>query len=467
MKKIYLLSIITLLAFISSCKKDTSLGADILPKDDLLNVKFSDTFSLFSKTLTDTFLRSDKLAKNYLGVINDSKFGFQKASIVMELDKPNTVYDDTLNTSYTVDSVVLFLRYTSFYGDTTVPQSFDVSTISNKINETSLYYSNTTQFPASSYLGGLSNYYFTPNSNPVHLNRTDSVGITRVLRVKLNSSLGNTIIGLGQNTLRDSAAFKNAFPGIIIENSTSNGKGMAEVDINSSYSSIAIFYKDKYGASKDMRLYTSLLRNTSGILSSKPNGVNLFSNILSTDIQNTTASGLVSDSVNYILGQGGSLVRLSLPTLGNLGKIAVNKAVISVNQIQQNANSLAPPNYLILLKRNSAGNLDVLATSDGVGILDSTSIDNLGNKIVRYDFNITRYIQAISTGSEINSDLYITTYRSGGTDGTINALSTYSVFINGAAVPFSYTPSRMIIAGPNYSDARYKMKLNLTYTLIK
>src|SRR4051812_8671972 len=96
MRKFYLLSIITLLSFISACKKDSSIGADLLPPSDLLNVKFTDTFSVNAKTLADTFLRTDKLAKNFLGVINDPTFGFQKASVALELDRPNIVYDDTL-----------------------------------------------------------------------------------------------------------------------------------------------------------------------------------------------------------------------------------------------------------------------------------------------------------------------------------------------------------------------------------
>ena len=466
MKQIYSLSIITLLIFISSCKKDNSIGADILPGDDLLNVRFSDTFTLNSKTLADTFLRSDKLAKNYLGVINDGLFGFQKASIAMELDKPNTVYDDTLMTTFTVDSVVLFLKYNSIYGDTTVPQSFDVSTISNKINETQPYFSNSSLFPGTGVIGSLSNYLYTPTTNPVHTSRTDSVGTTGILRVRLNSSLGTSILSLGQNVLRDSSLFKNAFPGILIENATNSGKSMAEIDISSAYSSIAIFYKDKYAVAKDMRLYTSLLKNNSGSITTRVNGINLFSNTLPSGIQNVVNSGFISDSINYILGQGGTTVKLSLPTLTNLGRVAVNKAVISLTQIAQNSQSeYITPYYLALLKRNSSGNLDVLSTGDGVGILDTTGTDGFGNRIARYNFNITKYVQAISVGNETNTDLYIATYRSGGTDGTINVLN--SILSNGSVVNVGYAPYRVIVAGANYSDPRYKMKLNLTYTLIE
>ena len=463
MKKCSFLTIITLLVFISSCKKDTNIGADILPPDDLLNVKFTDTLTLYSKTLADTFLRTDKLAKNYLGVINDIKFGTQKASIVMELDKPTSVYDDTLNTSYTIDSVVLFLKYSSIYGDTTEPQSFEVSTIGNKINENSAYYYNTTQFPSTGLIGSVSNYLFTPTTNKVHTTISDTVGVAGILRIKLDNSVGNTIINLGQSVLRDSAAFKNAFPGIRIENSNNLGRAMAEIDLNSLYSSIAIFYKDKYGTKKDMRLFTSIVKYTNGVAGTRVNGINLFSNTLSSALQNTIASGELSDSISYVLGQGGATIKISMPTISNLGNIAVNKAVVAMAQIIPNASNLNTPYYLVLLKHNNDGHLDVLPTGDGVGILDTTTTDGFGNKIARYNFNITKYVQAVANGTISNTDLYSGTYRFAGTDGTVNVLNS---IVNGTVLSIGYSPARVIVAGANHSDARYKMKINLTYTKI-
>ena len=463
MKRIYLVSIIAILTFLSSCKKDTSIGADILPQDDLLNVKFTDTLTVFSKSLADTFLRTDKLSKNYLGVINDPLFGFQKASIAVELDRPNDVYDDTLMTSYTVDSVVLFLKYSYIYGDTTVPQSFDVSTISNKIIETSPYYSNSSLFPPTGIIGSVSNYLFTPTTNPVATSRTDTGGVTGILRIKINNSVGHTILDLKQTILRDSSLFKNAFPGILIENATNAGKAMAEIDISSGFSALAIFYKDKNGDAKDMKLFTSILNYNTGSNSTRVNGVNLFTNSFASAVQNTVASGLESDSVNYVLGQAGTLLRISLPTLNNVGRVAVNKATILLSQIQANTSPLTTPFYLVLLKRNAAGNIDILPTGDGVGILDTTTTDDFGNKVARYSFNVSKYIQAVATGNESNSDLYVATYRFTGTDRTVNILNS---IVNGSVLNIGFTPSRIIVAGANYSDPRYKLKLNLTYTKI-
>ncbi|HNE50316.1 MAG TPA: DUF4270 family protein [Chitinophagales bacterium] len=464
MKRIYFSLLILLIAFVAGCKKDSSIGADILPGDDLLNVRHTDTLTVNSKTIADSFLRTDKLAKNYLGVINDTKFGFQQASIVMELDKPTAVYDDTLNTTYTIDSVVMFLKYNSVYGDTTVPQSFDVSTIGNKINENQAYYSNTTAFPATGNLGGVSNYYFTPTTNPVHISTSDTVGLPSIVRIKLNNTLGNTIMSLGQTVLRDSSLFKNAFPGVRVDNSTTIGKAMAEVDLSSPLTSIAIFYKDKYNKAKEMRMYSAIVKYTNGVAGTRVNGINLFSNTLSGDVQNTISSGQMTDSINYILGQGGTLLKLSLPTLPNLGKIAVNQAVITVAQVMQNSNlNYTCPFYFIILKRNADGNLDILSTGDGGSIIDTSGVDIFGNKIARYNFNISKYMQSISVGTTNNTDLYLATYRYAGADGTVNVLNS----IGTPSINIGYIPSRVIVAGSNYSDPRFKLKFNLTYTLIR
>lgn len=480
MKKSYLITILAILALLASCKKDTTIGADILPSDDLLNAKYTDTFTMFSKTLNDTFMRTDKLAKNYLGVINDPIFGFQKASIVLELNRPNTVYDDTLG-PFTADSVVLLLRYNSIYGDTIVAQDFTVSTINNKIDETSVYYSNNTAFPASSTIGTLSNYHFVP-SNKVIVSNTDTVGANFMMRVPLNPSLGNTILNFGQNTLRDSLSFKNAFPAIRIENTTNSGKCMAEIDLNSPYSGIVIYYKNKYGVKKEMRLYTTISRAVNGTLISKPNSINLFDKTLSSTVNNVINSGLQSDSINYFLGQSGTTIKLSLPTINNQGKIAVNKAQIVVTQIIQNSdNDLTTPYIFLLLKQNTSGNLDIIPTAqsfltstglqyssaEGIGIVDSVGVDVFGNKYVRCNINLTKYIQNITNGTETNSDLYLAMYRSGGTDGATNTLNSYAIINNGTFAQFSYIPSRIIVAGANYSDARYKMKFNLMYSKIE
>jgi hypothetical protein len=477
MKKIYLLITIAVLTFIAACKKDNTIGADLLPSDDLLNAKFSDTFSLNVKTLDDVALRTDKLSRNYLGVITDAKFGFQKASIAMELDRPTNIFDDTLG-PFLVDSVVLLLKYNSIYGDTLTNQSFWVNPLATAINESQSYLSNFNPVITAT-VGTLNNYLYTPTRNPVQTSATDTTGIVGLLRIKLNDAFGQQIMNLGQNTLRDSTLFKNAFNGILVENTNTYGNAMAEIDLASVYSSLNIYYKNKYGVTKQSKLFPNLYRAVNGSITTQTNSVNIFSKTLSPTVNTVIGSGQTSDSINYLLGQGGTLIKINLPTLANLGKVAVNKAVLQITQIIPNTQtSFETPYNLALLKRNTTtGELELLPTSnvtnthntalEDIGYIDSIATDLAGNKMVRYSIKMTKYIQNISKGIETNTDLYIATYKSGGTDGSTNILSVYNVLKYPYIVPFSYNPTRFIFAGSNYSDNRYKMKLNLTYTEIK
>ncbi|MFN8282203.1 MAG: DUF4270 family protein [Chitinophagales bacterium] len=471
MKKLYYLLILFVVT-IGACKKETGIGADLLPGNDLLFAKNVDTFTLYTKTIADTALRSDKLSKVYLGVLNDPIFGFQKSSFAIELDRGDIIYDDTLRpvSGYTVDSVLLFLKFNGIYGDSLVAQDFNVSVLSSPINESSVYYSNNTTFTPTTLLGNVTNYKFVP-TRTTSLTATDTAGTAQIFRVPLNSSYFQNL--LNNNTasqLRDSLNFKtNILPGLFIENSSSSGNAMIEMDLSSAFSCVTIFYKDKYAKQHAMKLKTSQLANISGTLASRQNGINFFNATFSPAMQNVVSSGLASDSVNYILGQGGSLVKLSLPTIGNLGKVAVNKAVLSVTQIISNTTKdFYTPYPLIVLKRNSSGILDILPTystllnyAEGASLPDSVGTDGSGNKIVRYNLNITKYIQALSLGTQDNSDLYLGTYRSGGTNGTVNAMNTTALNIS------NYVPYRAVVAGSTYSDARYKMKLNIIYTLLK
>ncbi len=456
---------------IASCKKETSIGADLLPPTDLLNARSSDTFTLLTKTIADPSVRSDKLAKNYLGKIIDPIFGTQTAKIVVELDRGDIIYDDTLKVggaTYTLDSVVLFLRYNGAYGDTLIGQDFTVSSINANINESVIYNSDNTTFTANQLLGSATDYKFKP-SQKVSLTPADTFGTSNIIRINLDNNLAffQNLINLPAAQLRDSLFFKNYFPGIIIENTSgSNGKAMAEVDLTNINSGISIFYKDKYNKNKIMKLNTSILRVVNSVLATKVNAINLFSNNLSSEVQNNIASPLLSDSIHYSLSQAGTLVKISLPTIKNIGKVAVNKAVLTITQLLQNDSpkNLTTPFSFSVLKTDANGKLDFLPKAiqytEGTGTSDSVFTDNMGNKIIAYKINLTKYIQDILLNTETNSDIYLATYRSGGILGSENNL--FSSTIN-----FGYIPSRIIFGGAHHSNPLYRMKLNIIYTELK
>jgi hypothetical protein len=193
---------------------------------------------------------------------------------------------------------------------------------------------------------------------------------------------------------------------LFIENASLNGNAMAEFDFNSIYSGLYIYFKDKNNNSKDIRLQTYIYGYINGVVSQKKRSVNLYQNTLSPQVQSAIASTAISDSIIYFLGQSGTRVKISLPTIANLGKQTINLATIELTQMEDNSiGSYSKPQSLFLLKRNSSGDLAILPTNEGVAIFDTTATDDFGRKITRYRFNITRYMQTLVSGSGTNSDL--------------------------------------------------------------
>lgn len=467
MKKLLPVLLAIFSIYISACKKDSKIGANLLPTSDLSNAIFTDSFTLNAKTVADTFLRTDKLVKNYLGVLNDPQFGFQKANVALELDRPNVVFSDSLG-PFVVDSAYLLLKYTSVYGDTTVAQDFQVSELNTNVNPDLKYYSDNTSFSGTTILGSLSSYKITPSRKETYT-RTDTVGVSSSIKIPISTSFAQSILNLPDSILSDTILFRTHIKGLFLENSSLNGNAMAELDLASIYSGLYIYFKDKYNNTKETKLQTFIYKYLNGVVSQKEFCVNQFQNTLTPQLNSIISSTASNDSILYFLGQGATRIKVELPTINNLGKQTINLATIELTQIGNNSNTgYSVPQSLFLLKRNSAGNLAILPTNEGLAIFDTTATDDFGNKITRYRISITKYIQALISGTESNTELYITNYPPPGVDVTYNLLSsTLKALAKTTTDYYGYAPERVKLAGSTHSDSRYKMKLKLYYTLLK
>ena len=122
-----------------SCTKldTTTLGTDVIPVVDNINT-FADTLNIVSTqgifNDTSTISSTDDHA---LGLItNDELFGQTDASIYFQL-KPRFYpyyYGQANDTVIGIDSIVLALKYRGFYGDSTIPQTLQVSEVSQSAN---------------------------------------------------------------------------------------------------------------------------------------------------------------------------------------------------------------------------------------------------------------------------------------------------------------------------------------------
>ncbi|MCB9032500.1 MAG: DUF4270 family protein [Chitinophagales bacterium] len=447
MKQLIAILLISLLAF--SCKKSEDIGANLLPGDDLLNVVSVDTFSLFTKTVSETPFRTDKMNFNFLGYINDAIFGTSNAKLALQINMPSGIPNDSLG-PFTIDSVFLYLKYSSVYGDTTTPVNFTVKKLNVKLNEYLPYYSNESSIVGVQTVGSNSNYYFEP-AKAVSSGLNDTAGVSSLLKIPLYTSYANEFvsqIGSSDSVLSKLSVFQDRFVGLMVE-AANSANIMAKVDLSSSYSRMIIFVKDRNNTTHALSFPTKFAYIVGNSVTTLSNSINLYNHGLSSTINNAVSSSNESDSIVYISGESSVLTEVKFPTVSNFGIKAINKAVLTFNQYQDNSNGNFKLPALLYLYDNNAYNANLLASAT----LDSTTIN--GTQIYQYNFNITSLIQRVSVGNSTINKAYISTKFLAGTDPNYNLASNVG-----------YAPNRVILAGSTTSNLTLKPVLKIIYTPI-
>ncbi|MDR2868350.1 MAG: DUF4270 domain-containing protein, partial [Bacteroidales bacterium] len=137
MKKIILSAFVLILAIgFFSCNKETnSIGLGLL--DDQLGTDFSDTTTLVAYSEKEDSLLTLQ-ANNLLGVLNDPVFGQTKSSIYTKILLKST--STNFGTAPVIDSLVLTLAYSGYYGDTTQQIPIRVYRLTDPISSSPSYY---------------------------------------------------------------------------------------------------------------------------------------------------------------------------------------------------------------------------------------------------------------------------------------------------------------------------------------
>src|SRR6185312_4701501 len=163
-KYIVVVVLLGLLSFFTSCQKDSGVGSNILPANDILGAYVSDTTTILSSIKLKDSILSNSTSLYLLGSYNDPVFGTTKASVYTQVLPPGFSASYSFGPGCVLDSVVLVLPYnvygTNVYGSLS-PQTFVVDSF----------------------------FYDTAEGK---------VGFTSQLRIKLNNSYGQLL--LNQNT---------------------------------------------------------------------------------------------------------------------------------------------------------------------------------------------------------------------------------------------------------------------------
>jgi hypothetical protein len=398
--KIFQITLLTLIVIIAgSCQKEVlKLGADILPSSDFVSIKSVDTLSVFSYTMLDDSIRTDKALYSYLGQVQDPYFGTTTAGFVTQI-RLNRVWEKA---AFTVDSMKLYLHLVGNKGWTTdAVQSFSIYEIPDQIYNDAAYYSTTRLDTTSGFK--LRHIQFPKL-------RTDT--LINDIEIKLPGngvSLGNYIVRdtsklFYSNVVPD---FRSYFKGLYFQMDPSSDPLLVTLslvwDQQTFYNYFVLFGHDAEGT------YVEYSFN----LDAK--SVNAYYNRFTHDYTTATLGDKMAhrnttyrDTLSYLQGLNGVYTKVSFPGLtklkndATLGKVAINKARLVVpfkfkkTETEFYINSL-PQNLYLRYKVKDGSRYDVTdylmasTTNDASHTFFDGAIDTVANV---YNFNIPAFVQA-------------------------------------------------------------------------
>lgn len=254
MRKLHWLVIAFFFSFFGCTKiETTNIGSGLIPPIDGVTT-LDTTLDVYTNNYIDNISELTKVYKqddHVIGIINnDPLFGKTSAKAYFEL-KP-TSYPVSLpgGSSLVANFVVLILSYKGQYGDTTLPQNWEVRELEERMKNNSNY-AVKTSFETGELLG----------SKTIDIRKfRDSVknpyeNSNNQIRIKLSSAFANRLMkqynSLPGNAYQNDSIFRQNFRGFAVTPAAgSPGNALIRINLLDTNTKLALCYKFKSSESK-------------------------------------------------------------------------------------------------------------------------------------------------------------------------------------------------------------------------
>lgn len=374
MKYLFLFSLFSII--VASCTDPQVIGLEVQPESDKISISSLDDSNPFSlATKSADSVRTDEPLVALLGNYESSNFKDVSASFSTQLLLSQNAVD--FGSSPVLDSAILSLVYSSYYGDTTIEMGIKIEQLDEAIHYDSSYYSNEvlTASPFSTPL----EYSFFPRPNTSVIADGDTVGQT-VLKINVDQ-IGQMILDAGTDNLVDNPAFLSFFKGLKISPSDNVSSSILYFNLKDAGSKLTIYYNDTL--SYDLLIGSSAAR------------INHFEIEENVDL----------DNLYGVQSMGGTELHLTFNNLSSLRQElenkVINQALISFSA--ENNTDLNPSHpSLSLVRMDSTGTTYFLADIlEGQAHFGGVLEDN------QYKFNISKYMLDLINGTYTDSTLVL------------------------------------------------------------
>lgn len=423
----------------TACKDEAQQVGRSLQAVDRIYTDTIDAIQAFS--MAEDSMRTSKMSSEVFGWVEDPVFGRVKSDLYMQFRLSANAVD--FGQGAALDSVVLSLPYSGFFGDTANALDIGVYELDERMYKDSAYYSTRVLKTASENLAVNTRLQLHP--------LTPSVVTGEVLDAQLRILLKKDhftqkfIAQSGTDNLLDNLHFLNYFKGLLLKAESKTGTGcLAYVDVLNSLSAVTLYYHNDEHDS----LSFQLVSNDSSVYYAQVDH-NAYKDA-EADLRKQIVDKDYSAAGKYLYVQalGGVRVQLRFPTLKSRfesKKAVIHKAELVLNR-EGDASAYNPcfyPSSLTMFyKKDSA--------SDKTYFLPDYL--NIGNKYFggayqaedsAYHFLLTEYAQYIQMGTlDVSYPIYLTVY--------------------GAATQ----ATRVKLLGPSAVNGKRRMRLIVTYSLL-
>jgi len=433
---------LALLAF--SCSKTTeNIGDGLLSESDYIDVCYTDTLQIVCHSeLVDTMVTKG-LNTVLLGSMMDPVMGRTDASIYTQLHLSST--NQQFGDQAVVDSIVLQLGLTGYYGDTTTLQTVHVYELADTMRLNTAYY----QFSevAAKETDLANSFQFRPHPLTTnHIIGTDTL-TQPIIRIRLDDSFGVFLASLNSTAYSSPEAFKRACCGLKIccESVNQDGAICYIAPTSNTITRLILYYRETPStpAANQMKYYY-YITSEDAYFSQYQHDYSLGSTEFNQQVVNGDVA-LGQDQL-YLQSMSGVRIRLNFPNIATWANtlepnthMIINEAKLIFPTLATLGDSVvyAAPASLALLNINTDGSTSILQDyyegSEYYGGSYSSSTKSV-------TFRIGEHLQKIIQGKQDSTGLYVS--------------------ISGA----SYNAYRWVIAGPNADKG---LRCEIKYSIVR
>ncbi len=427
-----------------SCKKSPdTIGNELQPESNYIGAYFTDTTSIECYSTFVDSMGTTSVTYALLGSMMDPVFGRTNAGFYTQLHLSSS--GQQFGENAVLDSVVLQLNLSGYYGDTTTLQTVHVYEMSDSLSSSETYYSfSIIPTETEDFANG---YQFKPKPNTTGYVIGSDTLKKPVIRIPLSASFGNKLLTAGDDAYSEPDNFKEFLKGLYVTcESVSAGGSVSYITLtNHDYTLLQLYYHESPEATTTSR-YDFYVTSADKYFNHFDHNYTLGSEAFVNQVVNGDTT--LGAQVLYLQATGGVRTFLRFPNVLHLGgdsledyqHVVINQAklIIPASEVAGDTSIYGHPSALVLYGINEDGSTYLLPDYYEGSSYYGGSYSSKTNSVT---FRISEYLQNLIQGDKPNKGIYVA--------------------INAGA----YNANRWIVAGPNSGGSK-RLKLEITYSIV-